>query len=89
MGIAGTPTSKVQIIIGILQFCISWSFIAYIWVLGWAALMFLGGSKPAPATAPQAQAQGAYASQGPVVTGAYNMGAIGVPVNPFESKGAQ
>ncbi len=74
MGVIGHPLSKVQIVIGILQFFVTWNIIRYLWAIGWAVIPFLKSR-----TGEQPLRQGA------ATTGAYDVGAV--KLNPFEKTG--
>ena len=75
VGIAGKPFSKVQVAIGIIQFCIAWALIGYLVALGWSGYIIWKNL-----TAPRA-AQGGQGGQNiaPVIGQFVNL-------NPFENK---
>ena len=41
MGALGRPFSKIQVVVGVLQFFIWPFFLRYIWVIGWTVLIFV------------------------------------------------
>ena len=45
--VAGKQLSKIQLIIGFLQFFVQWNMISYLWTLGWCVLIFLKSGAPA------------------------------------------
>ena len=57
IGIAGKPFSKIQIAIGILQFCVYWGFLRYIWAFAWSLFIIWKGITSSQPGSQQAQVQ--------------------------------
>ena len=80
MGVAGRPFSKTQVVIGILQFFISWPVLSYLWAISWGVLALFRGLTSYQQPPPM------QATQGETGKG-YDVGRIGQAANPFESMG--
>ena len=71
---AGKQLSKVQLIIGFLQFFIQWYVVSYLWTIGWCVLIFLKAGTPSQELLKDGQA----------ATGTYDTGRV--DKIPFEIK---
>ena len=76
IGIAGKPFSKIQIAIGILQFCVYWGFLRYIWAFAWSLFIIWKGITSSQPGSQQAQVH--------ENNSGYNMKNLGNISNPYD-----